>query len=50
MDFITPIMSGIGNVADAVAANTTMMTIIGILIGAGIVGLAFAIVKRFVKR
>lgn len=50
MDFITPIMSGIGNVADAVAANTTMMTIIGILIGAGIVGLAFAIIKRFVKR
>lgn len=50
MDFVTPILSGIGDVANAVAANTTMMSIIGIIIGAGVVGLAFAIVKKFIKR
>lgn len=50
MDFVNPILSGIGDVANSIASNTTMMSIIGILIGAGVVGLAFAIVRKFVKR
>lgn len=50
MDFLQPVMDGIGTFANSIVTNPTMLTVVAVLITCGIAALAFGVVRRFIKK
>ena len=48
--FLSTIMGGVGDFANAIVGNATLLSVIGVIISCGIAAFAFGVIKRFIKR